>query len=78
MSLKHQNLSDHRRENLVLDQNYGTKDGSADASYKGRITVYKHLEDLPDTSWSFKICWLEMICQTQITLRGSTNQSTNK
>ena len=59
----------------MLDQNYGTKDGSADASYKGRITVYKHLEDLPDTS---KIRWLEMICQTQITLRGSTNQSTNK
>ena len=27
-----------------------SKDGSADASYKGRITVYKHLEDLPDTS----------------------------
>ena len=47
---KHQNLSDHERENLVLNQNYGTKDGSVDTSYTGRMTVYKHLEDLPDTS----------------------------
>ena len=75
---KHQNLSDHERENLMLNQNYGTKGGSLDVSYKGRITVYKHLEDLPDTSWSFTNRRLEMICQTQITLGESTNQSTNK
>ena len=75
---KHQNLSDHERENLVLNQNYGTKDGSVDTSYTGRMTVYKHLEDLPDTSWTFTNCWLEMICQTQITLEEWTNQSTNK
>ena len=75
---KHQNLSDYGRENLMLNQNYGTKDGSLDVSYKGRITVNKHLEDLPDTSWSFTNHRLEMIRQTQITLEESTNQSTNK
>ena len=69
---KHQNLSDHERENLALDQNYGTKDGSVDTSYKGRITVCKH------TSWSFTNSWLERFCQTQITLGESMNQSTKE
>ena len=44
----------------------------------GRMTVYKHLQGLPDASLSFTNLLLETICQTQITVREQKTQSTDK
>ena len=48
-----------KEEILCLTEIMDWKSIYADVSYKWHITVYKHLEDLPDTSLSFTNLSLE-------------------
>ena len=80
---KHHKPTEHERDNLECDRNYlklwiERHSVSVDVSYEGRMTVYKHLQGLPDASLSFTNLLLETICQTQITVRERKTQSTNK
>ena len=80
---KHHKPTDHERDNLECNRNYlklwtERHSVSVGVSYMGRMTVYKHLQGLPDARLSFTNLLLETICQTQITVREQKTQSTDK
>ena len=80
---KHHKPTDHERDNLECDRNYlklwtERHSVSVDVSYMGRMTVYKHLQGLPDASLSFTNLLLETICQTQITVGERKTHAVHK
>ena len=51
---KHKKLIDHERENLIFDRKVGPKVDKHGRKLKMTyLAVYKHFDDLPDTSLSF-------------------------